>query len=64
MRSKRTCPACTCTPSTLLHPAIAAAAGRPARQRTTLYGEPPAERLTTGLASDGHLPEPLPVLSG
>lgn len=25
--------------------AIAAAAGRPARQRTTLYGEPPAERI-------------------
>ncbi|MDX3076079.1 bifunctional FO biosynthesis protein CofGH [Streptomyces sp. MI02-7b] len=42
--------------------AIAEAAGRPARQRTTTYGQVPAERITTGLASDGHLPELLPVL--
>jgi FO synthase len=42
--------------------AIAEAAGRPARQRTTTYGEVPAERMTAGLASDGHLPELLPVL--
>ncbi|MFG1809046.1 bifunctional FO biosynthesis protein CofGH [Streptomyces sp. NPDC049040] len=42
--------------------AIAEAAGRPARQRTTLYGEVPAERIAAGLASDGHLPELLPVL--
>ncbi len=42
--------------------AIADAAGRPARQRTTTYGEVSAERIATGLASDGHLPELLPVL--
>ncbi|MFI0937846.1 bifunctional FO biosynthesis protein CofGH [Streptomyces sp. NPDC021020] len=42
--------------------AIAAAAGRPARQRGTLYGEVPAERIAAGAASDGHLPELLPVL--
>ncbi|MFD9790457.1 bifunctional FO biosynthesis protein CofGH [Streptomyces sp. NPDC059070] len=42
--------------------AIAERAGRPARPRTTLYGEVPAERRTTALASDGHLPELLPVL--
>jgi FO synthase len=42
--------------------AIAELAGRPARQRTTLYGQVPAERLATGLASDGHLPQLLPVL--
>ncbi|MFI0895879.1 bifunctional FO biosynthesis protein CofGH [Streptomyces sp. NPDC020983] len=42
--------------------AIAAAAGRPARQRSTLYGEVPAERIAAGLASDGHLPALLPVL--
>lgn len=42
--------------------AIAESAGRPARQRTTLYGEVPAERIAAGLASDGHLPELLPVL--
>ncbi|WP_405582636.1 bifunctional FO biosynthesis protein CofGH [Streptomyces sp. NBC_01190] len=42
--------------------AIAELAGRPAVQRTTLYGEPSAERLAAGLASDGHLPELLPVL--
>ncbi|WP_369378292.1 bifunctional FO biosynthesis protein CofGH [Streptomyces sp. cg36] len=42
--------------------AIAERAGRPARPRTTLYGEVPAERRTAALASDGHLPELLPVL--
>ncbi|MEU3756601.1 bifunctional FO biosynthesis protein CofGH [Streptomyces olivoreticuli] len=42
--------------------AIAEAAGRPARARTTLYGEVPAERLSAAEASDGHLPELLPVL--
>ncbi|SEL02826.1 bifunctional FO biosynthesis protein CofGH [Streptacidiphilus jiangxiensis] len=42
--------------------AVAAAAGRPAAQRTTLYGEVPAERRAAALASDGHLPELLPVL--
>ena len=42
--------------------AIAQAAGRPARQRSTLYGPVPQERLDAGLASDGHLPELLPVL--
>jgi FO synthase len=42
--------------------AIAAAAGRPARQRTTTYGEVPEERRRAALASDGHLPELLPVV--
>ncbi|WP_431042681.1 bifunctional FO biosynthesis protein CofGH [Streptomyces sp. P1-3] len=42
--------------------AIAEAAGRPARPRTTTYGEVPAERRQAALASDGHLPELLPVL--
>ncbi|MER6299893.1 bifunctional FO biosynthesis protein CofGH [Kitasatospora sp. NPDC001539] len=42
--------------------AIAEAASRPHRQRTTLYGEVPAERRAAALASDGHLPELLPVL--
>ncbi|MGW1178855.1 bifunctional FO biosynthesis protein CofGH [Kitasatospora sp. NPDC002543] len=42
--------------------AIAEAAGRPHRQRTTTYGEVPAERRAVALASDGHLPELLPVL--
>ncbi|MDF3293407.1 bifunctional FO biosynthesis protein CofGH [Streptomyces silvisoli] len=42
--------------------AIAEAAGRPARQRNTLYGTVPEERRAAGLASDGHLPELLPVL--
>ncbi|MFK8910128.1 bifunctional FO biosynthesis protein CofGH [Streptomyces sp. YS-3] len=42
--------------------AIAEAAGRPARPRTTLYGEVPPERRAAALASDGHLPELLPVL--
>ncbi|MGW3405578.1 5-amino-6-(D-ribitylamino)uracil--L-tyrosine 4-hydroxyphenyl transferase CofH, partial [Streptomyces zhihengii] len=42
--------------------AIAEAAGRPARPRTTLYGEVPEERQRAATASDGHLPELLPVL--
>ncbi|MEU6079161.1 bifunctional FO biosynthesis protein CofGH [Streptomyces sp. NPDC047108] len=42
--------------------AIADAAGRPSRPRTTTYGEVPAERREAALASDGHLPELLPVL--
>ncbi|MDG4531175.1 bifunctional FO biosynthesis protein CofGH [Streptomyces sp. AV19] len=42
--------------------AIAEAAGRPSRPRTTAYGEVPEERRTAALASDGHLPELLPVL--
>ncbi|WP_030197548.1 bifunctional FO biosynthesis protein CofGH [Streptomyces sp. NRRL S-87] len=42
--------------------AVAAAAGRPVRARTTLYGEVPEERLRAAAASDGHLPELLPVL--
>ncbi|MFE7188345.1 bifunctional FO biosynthesis protein CofGH [Kitasatospora sp. NPDC057541] len=42
--------------------AIAEAAGRPHRQRTTTYGEVPAERLAAALASDGHLPELLPLV--
>ncbi|MDI5967340.1 bifunctional FO biosynthesis protein CofGH [Streptomyces sp. SL54] len=44
--------------------AIATAAGRPARQRTTTYGEVPAERLATGREFDGRLPDLLPVLEG
>ncbi|MFK4150039.1 bifunctional FO biosynthesis protein CofGH [Streptomyces sp. NPDC004065] len=42
--------------------AVARAAGRPARPRTTLYGEVPPERQRAAAASDGHLPELLPVL--
>lgn len=42
--------------------AIADAAGRPARPRTTLYGEVPEERVRAAEASDGHLPELLPLL--
>ncbi|WP_369194560.1 bifunctional FO biosynthesis protein CofGH [Streptomyces djakartensis] len=42
--------------------AVADAAGRPARPRTTLYGEVPEERQRAAAASDGHLPELLPVL--
>ncbi|WP_340560677.1 bifunctional FO biosynthesis protein CofGH [Streptomyces sp. GSL17-111] len=42
--------------------AIAEAAGRPARPRTTTYGEVPAERVAAAAASDGHLPALLPVL--
>ncbi|SDL13675.1 bifunctional FO biosynthesis protein CofGH [Streptomyces indicus] len=41
---------------------IASAAGRPSRPRTTLYGEVPEERVRVAGASDGHLPELLPVL--
>ncbi|MFF5472978.1 bifunctional FO biosynthesis protein CofGH [Streptomyces achromogenes] len=41
---------------------VAEAAGRPARPRTTLYGEVPEERQRAAEASDGHLPELLPVL--
>ncbi|MFD5769439.1 bifunctional FO biosynthesis protein CofGH [Streptomyces sp. NPDC127049] len=44
--------------------AIAEAAGRPSRPRTTLYGEVPAERQAAARASDGHLPELLPVIEG
>ncbi|WP_212912529.1 bifunctional FO biosynthesis protein CofGH [Streptomyces sp. TS71-3] len=43
--------------------AIAEAAGRPARPRTTLYGEVPEERRRAATHSDGHLPELLPVLT-
>ncbi|WP_082598016.1 MULTISPECIES: bifunctional FO biosynthesis protein CofGH [unclassified Kitasatospora] len=42
--------------------AIAEAAGRPHRQRTTTYGEVTPERRAAALASDGHLPQLLPVL--
>ncbi|MEU9454747.1 hypothetical protein [Streptomyces sp. NPDC048277] len=41
---------------------MAGAAGRPAKPRTTLYGEVPEERRLAAEASDGHLPELLPVL--
>ncbi|MFE5159007.1 bifunctional FO biosynthesis protein CofGH [Streptomyces sp. NPDC056697] len=44
--------------------AVAGAADRPARPRTTLYGEVPEERQRAAAASDGHLPELLPVLEG
>ncbi|MDH2411105.1 bifunctional FO biosynthesis protein CofGH [Streptomyces chitinivorans] len=42
--------------------AIAEAAGRPARPRTTTYGEVPAERVRAAEVSGGRLPELLPVL--
>ncbi|MER5444587.1 bifunctional FO biosynthesis protein CofGH [Streptomyces sp. NPDC002766] len=42
--------------------AVAEAAGRPAKPRTTLYGEVPEERQRAAAVSDGHLPELLPVL--
>ncbi|MFI8996182.1 bifunctional FO biosynthesis protein CofGH [Streptomyces sp. NPDC053542] len=42
--------------------AIAEAAGRPARARTTTYGPVSEERQEAALRSDGHLPELLPVL--
>ncbi|GAA2764745.1 bifunctional FO biosynthesis protein CofGH [Streptomyces paradoxus] len=42
--------------------AVADAAGRPARARSTLYGEVPEERQRAAAASDGHLPQLLPVL--
>lgn len=41
--------------------AIADAAGRPSRPRTTLYGEVPQERVAAAAASDGHLPRLLPL---
>ncbi|MFD7661855.1 bifunctional FO biosynthesis protein CofGH [Streptomyces sp. NPDC059788] len=41
---------------------IADAAGRPSRARTTTYGPVAAEREAAALASDGHLPELLPVV--
>ncbi|GAA1912257.1 bifunctional FO biosynthesis protein CofGH [Streptomyces sodiiphilus] len=41
--------------------AIAEAAGRPSRLRTTCYGEVSAERKESALAADGHLPELLPI---
>ncbi|MEU6253190.1 bifunctional FO biosynthesis protein CofGH [Streptomyces sp. NPDC047043] len=42
--------------------AVADAAGRPAKPRTTLYGEVSQERQRAAAVSDGHLPELLPVL--
>ncbi|MDL5202166.1 bifunctional FO biosynthesis protein CofGH [Streptomyces sp. ALI-76-A] len=42
--------------------AVAEAAGRPAKPRTTLYGEVPEERQRAAAVSDGHLPQLLPVL--
>ncbi|GAB2835371.1 bifunctional FO biosynthesis protein CofGH [Streptomyces daliensis] len=42
--------------------AIADEAGRPARVRTTTYGPVSEERSAAAHASDGHLPELLPVL--
>ncbi|MDQ0489867.1 7,8-didemethyl-8-hydroxy-5-deazariboflavin synthase CofH subunit, partial [Streptomyces thermodiastaticus] len=42
--------------------AVADAADRPAKPRTTLYGEVPEERRRAAETSDGHLPELLPVL--
>jgi FO synthase len=42
--------------------AVADAAGRPARARTTLYEDVPEERQRAAAASDGHLPQLLPVL--
>ncbi|MFJ2649012.1 bifunctional FO biosynthesis protein CofGH [Streptomyces sp. NPDC087420] len=42
--------------------AIADAAGRPSRPRTTLYGEVPEERVAAAKASDGHLPQLLPLV--
>jgi FO synthase len=42
--------------------AIAEAAGRPSRLRTTTYGHVPAEREAAALASDGQLPALLPIV--
>ncbi|MFJ5277071.1 bifunctional FO biosynthesis protein CofGH [Streptomyces parvulus] len=42
--------------------AVADAAGRPAKPRTTLYGPVPEERQRAARDSDGHLPQLLPVL--
>ena len=45
--------------------ALAHAAGRPARQRTTTYGEVPEERLTTAREHDGvWRPNMLPLVTG
>jgi FO synthase len=45
--------------------ALAGLAGRPARQRTTSYGEVPAERVATARAHDGvWRPNLLPLVSG
>lgn len=44
--------------------AIADAAGRPAKPRTTLYGEVPEERQRAAADSDGHLPQLLPLVEG
>jgi len=41
---------------------IAAAAGRPSRQRTTTYGPVAEERVAVGERFDGRLPQLLPVL--
>ncbi|MFF8312644.1 bifunctional FO biosynthesis protein CofGH [Streptomyces lydicus] len=41
---------------------IAERAGRPARPRTTTYGPVSEERQAAALASDGHLPDLLPVV--
>ncbi|HEY1673404.1 MAG TPA: bifunctional FO biosynthesis protein CofGH [Streptosporangiaceae bacterium] len=46
---------------------MVAPTGRPMRQRTTTYGEVPAERLAAAAASDGvcaSIRSPLPVLNG
>ncbi|MEU0986423.1 bifunctional FO biosynthesis protein CofGH [Streptomyces sp. NPDC005953] len=42
---------------------IADLAGRPARARTTLYGEVPEERQRTATEADGQLPALLPLVS-
>ncbi len=42
--------------------AIAEAAGRPSRLRTTTYGDVTPERRERALAADGHLPRLLPVV--
>ena len=42
--------------------AVADRPGRPARPRTTMYGDVPEERQKAALASDGHLPELLPLV--
>ncbi|RMI39995.1 7,8-didemethyl-8-hydroxy-5-deazariboflavin synthase [Streptomyces triticirhizae] len=44
--------------------AIAELAGRPARPRTTTYGEVPAERVAAARAADGRLPKLLPLAGG
>ncbi|MGW5675295.1 bifunctional FO biosynthesis protein CofGH [Streptomyces sp. NPDC003860] len=42
---------------------IADLAGRPAKPRTTLYGDVPEERQRTARSSDGHLPALLPLVT-